>query len=182
MKELEKNWGRLDRLQLSAAILAQWWRLVASNKALNLLNWTMRAVLYRRTATAIKMACLFGTFFCCHFICCCPGSLWGDTEQVVTWWRCPGASGVALDMPHRVMPSVLLQLTAMAIEMAGRWGAFVRHCCLACIIIHSYKTMLWSMKTKDKLTLCLLLCLELVHILWAATDADGCHVGHHCCQ
>ncbi len=38
------------------------------------------------------------------------------------------ASGVALDMPHWMMPSVLLWRTAMAIETAGRRGAFVRHC------------------------------------------------------
>jgi hypothetical protein len=62
MKKLKKNRGRLDRLQLLAAILAQWWSLVASNKALNLLYWAMHAVLYRFTAAAIKMASLFGTF------------------------------------------------------------------------------------------------------------------------
>jgi hypothetical protein len=72
MKKLEKNQGGLDRLQLSATILARWRHLVASNKALNLLYRVMRAVLYRRTAAAIKMASLLGTFCCC-FVCCCPG-------------------------------------------------------------------------------------------------------------
>ena len=44
---------------LLAAILAQWRHLVASIKALDLLHWEMRAVLYRRTAAAIKMtSCL----------------------------------------------------------------------------------------------------------------------------
>jgi hypothetical protein len=62
-EKTQKKWGRLDRLQLSATILARWQRLVASNKALNLLYWAMRAVLYRRTATAFKMASLLGTFF-----------------------------------------------------------------------------------------------------------------------
>ena len=62
MKKLEKTQGRLDRLQLSTAILARWQRLVASNKALNLLYWAMRTVLYRRTTMAIKMASLLGTF------------------------------------------------------------------------------------------------------------------------
>ncbi len=100
MQKLEQNWGRLDQLQPLAAILAQWWHLVASNKALNLLYWAMRAVLYRCNATAIKMASLFGTFFCRCFICCCPGGCWGNTEQVVAqWWR-PVASIVALDMLH----------------------------------------------------------------------------------
>jgi hypothetical protein len=63
MKKLKKKRGRLDQLQLSATILARWRRLVASNKALNLLYWAMHAVLYRRTAAAIKMAGLLGTFF-----------------------------------------------------------------------------------------------------------------------
>jgi hypothetical protein len=147
-----KNQGRLDQLQLLAAILARWWLLVGSNKALNLLYRTMRTVLYRCTATAIKMASLLGTFFCRCFVCCCPGGHWGNTEWVVAQWQHPVASGVALDMPHWAMPSVLLQRTAVAIETAGRWGAFVCHRCLVCIIIHSYKTMLWSIKTTDELT------------------------------
>jgi hypothetical protein len=67
MKKLKNNQDRLDRLQILAAILAQWWRLVASNKALNLLYRAMGAVLYRRTATAIKMASLLGTFFLSSF-------------------------------------------------------------------------------------------------------------------
>jgi hypothetical protein len=100
-----------------------------------------------------------------RFVCCCPGGRWGNTEWVVARWRQPVASGVALDMPHWTMPSVLLRRTAMAIKTAGRRGAFVRHCRLVCIIIYSYKTMLWSIKTKDELTKCLLLCLELVRIL-----------------
>jgi len=36
-------------------VLARWWRLVAFMKATNLLHWVMRAVLYRRIATAIEM-------------------------------------------------------------------------------------------------------------------------------
>ncbi len=63
MKKLKKNQGRLDRLQLLATILAQWQHLVASNKALSHLYWAMRAVLYQRTAAAIKMASLFVHFF-----------------------------------------------------------------------------------------------------------------------
>ena len=62
MKKLKKNQGTLDQLQLLAAILAQWWCLVASNKALNLLYWAMHAVLFRHTAVAIKIASLFGVF------------------------------------------------------------------------------------------------------------------------
>jgi hypothetical protein len=119
MKKLKKNQGRLDRLQLLDAILAQLWHLVASNKALNLLYQAMHAVLYQRTAVAIKMASLLGTFFCHCFVCCCPGGCWGNTEQVVARWQRPVASGVALDMPHWAMPSVLLRRTAVAIKRAG---------------------------------------------------------------
>ena len=119
MKKIEKNQGRLDRLQLLAAILAQWWYLVASNKALNLLYRAMCAVLYRRTAAAIEMASLLGTYFCCCFVCCCPGGRWGDTEQVVARWQRPVASGVALDILHQALPSVLLRRTAVAIKTAS---------------------------------------------------------------
>jgi hypothetical protein len=47
----------------------------------------MRVVLYRRTAAAIEMASLLGTFFCRCFVCCCSGGRWGDMEQVVARWR-----------------------------------------------------------------------------------------------
>ncbi len=43
---------------LLATILAQCWRPVASNEVLYLLHWGIHAVLYRRTATAIKTASL----------------------------------------------------------------------------------------------------------------------------
>jgi hypothetical protein len=118
----KKNQGRLDRLQLLAAILTPWRRLVAYNKALNLHYWAMHAVLYRRTAAAIKMASLFGTFFYHCFICCCPGSRWSKTEQVVTQWWSPRASGVALDILHWAVRFVLHRRTTMAIEMANDRG------------------------------------------------------------
>ncbi len=137
---------------LSKQVLAWWWHPVASSEALDLLYWAMHAVLYRRSAAAIKMASIFGTFFRHRFVCCCPGTRWGNKEWVVAQWQHPVASRVALDMPQWAMPSVLLWRTAVAIETARGWGAFVCHRCLVCIIIHSYKTMLWSIKTKDKLT------------------------------
>ncbi len=58
---------------LLAAILARWRHLVASNKALNLLYQAMCAVLYQRTAAAIKMAISFDVFFYCCLFACCPG-------------------------------------------------------------------------------------------------------------
>ena len=100
----------------------------ASSEALDLLHWEMHAVTYRRIAMAIKTASFVGVFFDCCLFACCPGGRWGDMEQVVAQSRCPVASGVALDMLHWVMPSVLLWRTAVAIKMAGRQGAFVRHC------------------------------------------------------
>jgi hypothetical protein len=52
-----------DRLHLLAAILTQWQHPVASTKTLDLLHQAMHAVLYRRTAAAIKMASKVGPFF-----------------------------------------------------------------------------------------------------------------------
>jgi hypothetical protein len=130
-KNTRKKKHMRDRLQLSAAILAQWWCLAASNKALNLLHWVMCTVTYRHIAMAIKTATFLGAFVDCCLFACCPGGCWGNTEQVVTQCWHPVASGVALDMPHRVMPSVLLRHAAVAIQTAGGQGAFVRHrqCC-----------------------------------------------------
>jgi hypothetical protein len=51
-----------DILHVSAAILAQWQRPVASSKALNLLYWAMCVALYQRTAAAIKMVSKVGPF------------------------------------------------------------------------------------------------------------------------
>jgi hypothetical protein len=64
-------------------ILARWRRPVASSKALDLLHWAMRAVLYRRTASAIIMATFLGAFVDCCLFACCSGGGWGNTEQVV---------------------------------------------------------------------------------------------------
>ncbi len=92
---------------------------MASNKTLNLLYQAMCAVLYWCTAMAIEMASLLGTFVCCRFVCCCPSGHWGNMEQVVAQWQCPVSSGVALDLPHWAMPSVLLRRIAVAIKTAG---------------------------------------------------------------
>jgi hypothetical protein len=64
------------------------------------------------------------------FVFCRPGGRQGNMERVVARWRRPVASGVALDMLHRVMPHVLLQHLTMAINMVRRRGAFVRRRCL----------------------------------------------------
>ncbi len=115
------------RFILLDIIFAQWWHPVTSSKALDLLHWAMHAVLYRRTATAINMATFLGVFVDCCLFACCSGGLWGNTKQVVAQCRHPVAFGVALDMPHRAMPSVLLRRTAVAIKTAGGQGAFVCH-------------------------------------------------------
>jgi hypothetical protein len=72
---------------------------------------------------AIKMASKVGVFFHHHLFACHPGGFWGNIEQVVNEWQCPGASSVALDLLHRVMPRVLLQRIRMAIKMASGGGA-----------------------------------------------------------
>jgi hypothetical protein len=105
---------------LSGIILARWWRPVTSSEALDLLHWAMRAVTYRRIAMTIKTASFAGVFVDCCLYACCPGGRWGNTEQVVARCRHPVASGVALDMPHQAMPSVLLRRTTVAIKTAGR--------------------------------------------------------------
>jgi hypothetical protein len=67
------------------------------------------------------------SIFCCPFVCCWPGGNWGNTEQVVAWWRHPVASGVALDMLYRAMPSVSLRRTTMAIKTTNNGGTFWCH-------------------------------------------------------
>jgi hypothetical protein len=52
-----------DRLLLLAAILAQSQHSVVSSEALELLYQAMQALLYWRTATALKMASKVGAFF-----------------------------------------------------------------------------------------------------------------------
>jgi hypothetical protein len=105
---------------LLGIIPTQWWHLVASSETLDLLHRAMHAVTYWRIAMAIKMASFAGVFVDCCLYACCTGSRWGNTEQVVTQLQRPVASGVALDMPHLAMLSVLLRCTAVAIKMAGR--------------------------------------------------------------
>ncbi len=105
---------------LSGIMLARWQRLVASSEALDLLHQGMHTVTYRRIVMAIKTASFAGVFVDCCLYACCPGGRWGDTKQVVTQYRHQVASRVALDMPHQVMPSVLLRRTAAAIKTAGR--------------------------------------------------------------
>jgi hypothetical protein len=112
-------------------VLAQWWHPVASNEALDLLHWAMHTVSYRHIAMTIKTASFVGKFFDFCLFACCPGRRWGNTEQVAAQCWHPVASGVALDMPHWTMPSVLLRRTTVAIKTAGGRGAFVHHrqCC-----------------------------------------------------
>jgi hypothetical protein len=67
------------------------------------------------------------------FVCCRPGGRQGDTERVVARWGRPVASGIALDMLHRVMPHVLLQSVTMAIKMVHSGGAFAHRRHLFCL-------------------------------------------------
>jgi hypothetical protein len=66
----------------------------------------------------MNMATFLGVFVDCCLFACCPGGRWGNTEQIVAQWRLPGASSVALDLLHWVMPHLLLQRIRMAIKMA----------------------------------------------------------------
>ncbi len=75
---------------------------------------------------------LVGVFFHCFFVCCCPGSRQGNTEQVATRWWHPRASNIALDMLHWEMHFVLHRRITTAIKLAGRQGALfpIIHLCL----------------------------------------------------
>ncbi len=101
---------------------------MASNKALNLLHRAMCTVTYRRVAIAIKTVTFLGAFVDCCLFACCPGGHWGNTKQVVAQCQRLVASGVALDMPHRAMLSVLLRHIRKAFKTGRDGGAFVRHC------------------------------------------------------
>jgi len=52
------------------------------------------------------------------------GVRWGDTGQILTQWRRPVASRVALDLPYWALRLVLYRLIRMAIEMASESAAF----------------------------------------------------------
>jgi hypothetical protein len=117
----------MSNCMLSEQVLAQWWHPMVLSEALNHLYWAMLRVLYRCIAMAIKTASKVGVLFDCCFVDCCPGGRWGKTELVGARCQHPVAYGVALDMSHWAMPSVLFRRTAMAIEPAGGKGAFVRH-------------------------------------------------------
>ncbi len=107
---------------LLGIILTRWRHPVASSEVLGLLHQSVRAVTYRRIDMAIKMAIFAGVFVDCCLYACCPGGRWGDTEHGVAQCRSPVNSGVALDMPHQAMPSVLPGCTAVAIKMANNGG------------------------------------------------------------
>jgi hypothetical protein len=79
-------------LMLSERVLARWWRLVAFMKATNLLHRVMRAVSYRRIATAIEMTSKGGGHFAHRCVDCRPGGRRGDTERVVAsgFYESPG--------------------------------------------------------------------------------------------
>ncbi len=141
-----------DQLLLLAAILARWQCPVAFSEALDLLLRAMCAVLCQCTAMATKMDSKVGAFCHCCFVCCRPGGSWGDTEQVVAWWHCPVASSKALDILQWSMHTALHpSCLCMVVKMAHIQSTFVHHCPLFCIIIHSYKTILQSIKTNTGL-------------------------------
>jgi hypothetical protein len=123
-ENIKKNHRSHVQFILLDIILARWRRLVASSKTLGLLHRAMGVVLYRRTTAAINMATFLGVFVYCCLFACCSGNCWGNMEQVVAQWQHPVASKAALDMPHWVMPSVLLRRIHKAFKMGREGGAF----------------------------------------------------------
>jgi hypothetical protein len=138
-----------------------------------------------------SMLCLFaasfgGAIFIATTLFVCaetddPGGHRGDTMQIVAQWRRLVASNVAQDVLHRGMCSVLQWCIAKAIETASEEGAFV--CYRQFVVMHnlSYTILLRSIKNKAEPYYCLLLCFNLVCIIWAAAGNNGCRSGHHCC-
>jgi hypothetical protein len=78
-----KNRHSHGPIMLLGIILARWWHPVAFSEALDLLHWALHAVMYRRIATTIKTASFADVFVDCCLYACCPGSRWGNTEQLV---------------------------------------------------------------------------------------------------
>jgi hypothetical protein len=126
-------------------------RSVAYSEALDPLHWAMHVVTYWHITMAIKTTSKVGVFKHHCLFACCRGSRWGNTVQIVAQWWCPVDSGIALDILYWGMPSGSPRRTNVAIEMANNRGAFDCHCRLVCMIIRSYKTMLWSIKTSAEL-------------------------------
>jgi hypothetical protein len=103
------------QLLLLEQILAQYQHPVASNEALDLLDWAMCMELYGRTAMAIETASKVGVFFHCQCFAWDPGGCQCNMERVSAQWQHPEASGVALTMLHPEMESVLHRHTTIAI-------------------------------------------------------------------
>jgi hypothetical protein len=78
-KNIKKYCHSHVQFMLSDIILAQWWHLVASSEALDLLHWVMRTVTYRCIAMAIKTATFLGVFVDWCLFAYCPGGRWGNT-------------------------------------------------------------------------------------------------------
>ena len=112
------HWGDTEQ------VVARCRRPVASRVAVDMPHWAMPSVLLRHTAVAIKMASLAGVFVDRCLYACCPGSRWGNTEQVVARCRRPVASGVALNMPHWAMLSVSLRRICKAFKTGRDRDAF----------------------------------------------------------
>ncbi len=91
-ENIKKNHRSHVPTMLLGIILARWWCPVASSEALDPLHWAMHAVTYRRIAMASKMASFVGVFVDCCLYACCPGSRWGNMEQVVARWQPMAAS------------------------------------------------------------------------------------------
>jgi hypothetical protein len=105
-------------------MLAQWRHPVASIEASNLLHQAICMVSYQCIVISIKMASNVVHRRCFAWF---SGGCRGNTEQVVAQWRYLEASGVAQDMLHRAMHSVLHRCTAMASEIASGRGTSIIH-------------------------------------------------------
>ena len=119
---------------------------MASSKALDLFYWVTCAALYRRIAMFIEMASKVVVLINCRFV-QLPGQYGASSG--------PMAASIGI----RVSPGYAALGNAVCIahvhhhdhRNGQQWRCIRLHCSLFSIIIHSYKTMLWSIKTNAEL-------------------------------
>ena len=170
-----------DQLLLSAAILAGWWHLVASTKALYLLYWVMR-VWYGIGALPWPSKWTTNLVYCCVLF----------SLSLTPWWllgqygvsSCPMtmSSGFSYTPGH---PPSGHTLHIAPAHRDGYWNDWQ----MRCFVSHrryftchngSLKTRLWSIKYESEFIYYSLLCKYSVCILLATTDDNGCCFGDHC--
>jgi hypothetical protein len=113
-------------------VLAQWWHPVASSEALDLLQWAMRTVLYRRIVMAIETASKVGVLFdCCLFAV----ALADAGANGASSCPMPASSGFQSSRGHAALGDAVCIAPA---HLRGRQNGRRRRCiCLSLLIFSS---------------------------------------------